>query len=127
MENLQNLDKSTSEQSSLQKSIKESNIERERFITLLSTQVDYLKKVRAAGKGAYIKNRDMLLNEMRNNLWYAYANRTLSYKMYQELLEMMREAFSHDNIIGVHQISIFDMLPDEPFEKPEPNVEHTTH
>lgn len=116
METNMNIQNENNEQLNSQNKPKESNIERERFITLIATQVEFLKKVRSAGKGVYMKNRDELLQQLRHNLWYAYMNRTLTYPMYQELLEIVREAFSHDNLIGVEQLSIFDYLPDEPFE-----------
>lgn len=57
----------------------------------------------------------MLIHEMHNNLWYAYNSGSLKYGELREIEEIMREAFSHDNLIGVHQLSIFDPLPDEPF------------
>ena len=56
------------------------------------------------------------MNQLYNDLRWAYHNATLSWKEYRELVDLVRSKFAYESLIGVKQVSIFDeSLTDENF------------
>lgn len=57
---------------------------------------------------------------MSTDIYLAYLSRTISYKDLQDLHKILRDRLSLDNLYGIHQLSIFDDIPeDELHPKPD--------
>lgn len=66
------------------------------------------------GKGELFRQTtERIRSQLSSELWRAYCAPTLTWKEYRECVDYMREVLSWDNLIGVKQLSIYDLLDDE--------------
>lgn len=82
-------------------------------------QQSALKQLVKQGRGITIRQRDVIINDMRYNLYHAWISKTINGKIYSELQDIMRDLFSWDNLIGFKQLSLFDEIPNEYFNNEE--------
>lgn len=75
-------------------------------------------ETRKLGRAEYFKQtRARLISQLYNDMRFAYHSKTLTWKEYRELLDLMRDSFSYESLLGVKQLSIYDSLDDEEFIK----------
>ena len=73
-----------------------------------------MRAVRKQGKGELFRtSRLNIIKNLSFELWQAYCGATLSYADYRALLDHLRESLSWDALLGIKQLSIYDLLDDE--------------
>lgn len=85
---------------------------------MLEAQVAFLLKVREQGKGEMFRvTRQRIIDGLSMEFWRAYCSSTITYKELRELNETMRDVLSWDSLLGVKQMSLYDLLDDETLVK----------
>lgn len=73
-----------------------------------------MRAVRKQGKGELFRtSRLNIIKTLSFEMWQAYCGDTLSYADYRALLEHLRESLSWNALLGIQQLSIYDLLDDE--------------
>lgn len=73
-----------------------------------------MRAVRKQGKGELFRtSRLNIIKTLSFEMWQAYCGSTLSYADYRALCDHLRDSLSWDSLLGIKQLSIYDLLDDE--------------
>lgn len=110
--------KKSNNSKSVNNSINSASIEKERFTKTIGQHIAFLLELRKQGSAnLWLQSRARIMNQLYTDMRFAYHSATLTWNEYRDLLSLMREQFSHESLLGVKQLSIFDQITDEDFVK----------
>lgn len=81
---------------------------------MVDRQVEFLLAVRKTGKGEHFRvARQRIIDQLSTDMWRSYCGATMTYTAYKSCIQYMRKQLSWDNLLGVKQYSLYDLLDDE--------------
>lgn len=81
---------------------------------MVEAQVEFLQNVRKQGKADLFRQAvAKVRSELQYSAWQSYLAHCISWREYQIILEKIRRSLSWDNLLGIHQYSLWDNLDDE--------------
>lgn len=88
--------------------------DKQRFMRIVARHSELLQSLRKEGKASLFEStRHRIITQTTSDLYWAYLSKCITYKEFHELREYLREELSHEKLLGVVQLSIFDAFTDE--------------
>ena len=90
-----------------------SSTEKEKFTAIIQTHHNYLVELKQQKSSRLLReHRNKILQHCNGQLYMAFLERTINYKVFRELRNYLIDMLSWEAITGVKQLSIFDdVLP----------------